>query len=215
MQFSAAGLGTETEMKVRLLALVFVRYSVLLCIQFCNLLPLSKCCYMLTVWLGLCGDWICQYRLLSLSEKHELCHIYKFKKNVCGGFAGGGFGGASMFEDLFGGFFGFPGMGGGGGGGRNRRRRGEDTFHPLRFVFLYNFQCTCYPPLSFFLYWKSENYWRQECVCVCATVFQHTSLSTIDLYCQFTCRELLTGTEIAGHGARSNYPKLHSHHQSD
>ena len=126
------------------------------------------------------------------------------KKNVCGGFAGGGFGGASMFEDLFGGFFGFPGMGGGGGGGRNRRRRGEDTFHPLRFVFLNNFQCTCYPPLSFFLYWKSENYWRQECVCVCATVFQHTSLYTIDLYCQFTCRELLTGTEIAGHGARSN-----------
>ena len=66
---------------------------------------------------------------------------------MCGGFAGGGFGGASMFEDLFGGFFGFPGMGGGGGGGRNRRRRGEDTFHPLRFVFLYNFQCTCYPQI--------------------------------------------------------------------
>lgn len=35
-----------------------------------------------------------------------------------------------MFEDLFGGFFGFPGMGGG--GGRSRRRRGEDTIHPLR-----------------------------------------------------------------------------------
>ena len=38
MQFSAAGLGTETEMKVRLLALDFIRYSMLLCIQFCNLL---------------------------------------------------------------------------------------------------------------------------------------------------------------------------------
>ena len=56
---------------------------------------------------------------------------------------------------------------------------------------------------------------RVRCSNPRATVFQHTSLYTIDLYCQFTCRELLTGTEIAGHGARSNYPKLHSHHQSD
>ena len=49
MQFSAAGLGSETELKVRLLALVFVWYSMLVCVQFCNLLPSSKCCYMLTV----------------------------------------------------------------------------------------------------------------------------------------------------------------------
>ena len=58
---------------------------------------------------------------------------------LCGCLAGGGFGGASMFEDLLGGFFGFPGMGGG--GGRSRRRRGEDTFHPLRFVFLHLSVC--------------------------------------------------------------------------
>lgn len=55
--------------------------------------------------------------------------MYNNFLNICSKCAGGGFGGASMFEDIFGGFFGFPGMGG---SGRNRRRRGEDTFHPLR-----------------------------------------------------------------------------------
>lgn len=49
----------------------------------------------------------------------------------CSSFSGGGFGGASMFEDLFGGFFGFPGSGMAGGG--RGKRRGEDTLHPLRF----------------------------------------------------------------------------------
>ena len=41
-----------------------------------------------------------------------------------------------MFGDLFGGLFGMGGgpFGRGGMGGRRGRRRGEDTFHPLRYV---------------------------------------------------------------------------------
>ena len=43
-----------------------------------------------------------------------------------------------IFGDLFGGFFGMGGgpFGFGGGGPRGRRRqRGEDTYHPLKYVF--------------------------------------------------------------------------------
>ncbi|XP_025115187.1 dnaJ homolog subfamily A member 2-like [Pomacea canaliculata] len=69
------------------------------------------------------------YEVLSDPEKKDLYDRYGLEGIKEGGSHGGGFGGASMFEDIFGGFFGFPGMGG---SGRNRRRRGEDTFHPLR-----------------------------------------------------------------------------------
>ncbi|XP_076470499.1 dnaJ homolog subfamily A member 2-like [Babylonia areolata] len=69
------------------------------------------------------------YEVLSDPEKRQTYDRYGMDGLKEGGGGGGGFGGASMFEDLFGGFFGFPGMGG---GGRNRRQRGEDTIHPLR-----------------------------------------------------------------------------------
>nr|KAG5712990.1 hypothetical protein BaRGS_021784 [Batillaria attramentaria] len=62
----------------------------------------------------------------TIEDKHGVVYADQADILQCGG----GFGGASMFEDLFGGFFGFPGMGGG--GARSRRRRGEDTYHPLR-----------------------------------------------------------------------------------
>ncbi|BFZ12603.1 hypothetical protein BsWGS_15642 [Bradybaena similaris] len=69
------------------------------------------------------------YEVLSNPEKREVYDKHGIEGIKEGGGSGGGFGGASMFEDLFGGFFGFPGSGGAGG---NRRRRGEDTLHPLR-----------------------------------------------------------------------------------
>lgn len=60
--------------------------------------------------------------LFSHSEGHNDVLYFGF-------YLSGGFGGASMFEDMFGSFFGFGGMGGGSSRGR---KKGEDTMHPLR-----------------------------------------------------------------------------------
>lgn len=48
------------------------------------------------------------------------------------GFPGDIFG--DLFGGLFGGMGGFGGFGGGGPRGGRRRQKGEDTFHPLRYV---------------------------------------------------------------------------------
>ncbi|RUS78151.1 hypothetical protein EGW08_014080 [Elysia chlorotica] len=69
------------------------------------------------------------YETLSNPEKREVYDRHGLD-GLKEGAGGGGFGNGSMFEDLFGGFFGFPGMSGMGGG--RGRRRGEDTLHPLR-----------------------------------------------------------------------------------
>ncbi|XP_041375108.1 dnaJ homolog subfamily A member 2-like [Gigantopelta aegis] len=70
------------------------------------------------------------YEVLSSSEKRETYDRYGLQGLKEGAGGGSGFGGG-LFDDLFGGFFGFPGMGAMS-GGRNRRKRGEDTMHPLR-----------------------------------------------------------------------------------